>query len=255
VHCGLRPIDANGTQVDLYYSVEALHWPNKRPLFALDPDKVLPAASVAKLLIAVASLETLNLGASGASHNRLDRSQSSALRKMILVSDNAAANELIGWLTVRRINDTAALLGLTSTHIGGLFIETERDVHASALTTATDCNKLLGYILMQSRSRDAFQRSAYRSLIDLMIDQHDRRFFGSLGRVIRVADKTGEIHGEINDVAIINPFQERPLIISMLAYGPFNVYENSVLYDAAVERVSALARCLYGAAAREATPG
>ena len=227
-----------------------------RIISSANPSELRPAGSIIKLLIAVSLFESKRSAPMGkklsmvvpASAFRASSEAwpgvrvgshilcSTLILRMIESSDNFAANVLIENIGLPAINQTALEIGLGGTHLHGPFVTSVKRVPPRAFTTAQDCNRLLEVIVAGSRSKHNPARSQFfRALLETMTRQNDRRFLrpAMLGNIL-VADKTGELHGEINECAVINPFGKNPLLLSVLARGAFDVYADSRVYHDAV---------------------
>jgi beta-lactamase class A len=235
-----------GTQAPhLGYSMLAERYEIEARSMALFPDEVLPAGSTIKLLIAIATIEQRRsiTESAQARESAVDRQ----LWEMVQSSDNNSANALIRRVTIPTINDVARRIGLIVTRVHGYFIASPDPVKPHTFTTARECIAMLRYILRRRRTAEPTEvRAGYEYLLEAMIAQSDRRFFPAAvapGNV--VANKTGEIHGELNDMAIVAPGSENPLLLALLVHGNFSILGDRLSYDAAVLEASTLARCLY----------
>ena len=205
------------------------------------PDMVLPAASLSKLLVAIALLDTIDYSSgatSGAQSPRtrgqLSGGDSRALRDMIVISDNRAANALIAKIGHRRINETAKRLSLGTLRIEGTFLETRKAIAPKTFITARDGESLLRHICERAKS-DSSALNPYTYLVRCMSLQSDRRFLRFVvPDAITVAEKTGEIHNELNDLAIIDPYGTSPVLFAVLARGTFDVHRDPRGYSFAV---------------------
>jgi beta-lactamase class A len=206
---------------------------------AYNANVVFPAASTIKVLILVslyAAAEkspgllerTVRLQSSDfvggsdvlESANPGDRIRVSTLaRAMIDQSDNTASNALISLLGFDRINATAQRAGLKHTQLKRHFLDYTAIVHHSNnLTTAHDMGTLL--YLIERGSREALYTVASpqscREMIDIMLKQEDRdKIARGLPKGIPLANKTGEIDGVRNDVAIVDPFGDNPYVLAV----------------------------------------
>jgi beta-lactamase class A len=109
--------------------------------------------------------------------------------------------------------------------------------HSNNLTTARD----MGWLLYQI-DRGAHEgvptvasvRSC-RRMIDILLRQEDRdKIVRGLPRGVPVANKTGEIDGVRNDVAIVDPYGEAPYVLSVLTKD-LNDFSNGVI---AIRRIA-----------------
>lgn len=234
-------------------------------LFAEHADQVFPAASISKLLVAIAlmrdttallgsdvSTAEVHLAAFSAANRFFPGARPGShlplallLTQMIEQSDDFSANVLIEFLGRSRINASAEQLQLKALRVHGLFYDTSAPLTPRGYATARDCNKMLWHILLGARS-GCSKSIAYERLLAIMTKQVDRRFipqavpFGT-----QVANKTGEIHGELNDAAIIKPFAQDPVLFTILASGQFNVFGDQNAYKRAVLEVEYRTRRTY----------
>lgn len=247
------------------YSACAQWFMAPMPAFAKRSRARFPAASLAKLLIAIALIErdpravfsksAIVSAEDFAAHNSFFAHADpgsrlplcSLLRLMIEQSDDFSANVLIDYLGISAINAAARNLRLAATRINGLFCDVSITVPPHAFTTADDCNIMLSTILRGYRSNpNSAPARAYGALLTMLLQQADRRLIpAAIGSDAQVADKTGEIHGELNDTAIIGPFGPKPLLLTILAKGSFSVRGDVQTYSAAVREVREIAKAIY----------
>jgi beta-lactamase class A len=139
---------------------------------------------------------------------------------MIQVSDNTAANMLIGHFGVDTINGTGGQAGLQNTHLARKFIDTAAIVHVqNNVTTPADMGQLLYQIARGAHEDIPTIASAKfcREMVGVMLGQTDReKIPGGLPPGTAVANKTGEITGTRNDVAIVNPYGNAPFVLTIL---------------------------------------
>jgi beta-lactamase class A len=209
------------------------------PPIAYNANVVFPAASTIKVLILVSLYQaaekspgllesTVRLQSSdfvGGSDvlqnaNPGDRIRVSTLANaMIDQSDNTASNALISLLGFDRINATAQRAGLKNTQLKRHFLDYTAIVHHSNnLTTAHDMGTLL--YLIERGSREAISTVASpqscRAMIEIMLKQEDRdKIARGLPKGVPLANKTGEIDGVRNDVAIVDPFGDNPYVLAV----------------------------------------
>lgn len=237
------------SSVDTRYSLLVQAYVGDRTIVQNDAEHVSPAASTSKLLVAIAAIDhylgdlraqVVIPARAFSAHNvyyRAIRPGSALplrdlLTHMIVQSDNFSANVLIDDLGLKEINATASRLRLAVTRLRGNFVESTDHVLPLTFTTPHDCNRMLRFILSQARTgKESERRIAFSKLLTIMSTQEDRRFVPAAVRPTPVSDKTGEIAGQINDCAIIDPFGDRPVLFSILATGDFNVYGDPALYD------------------------
>ncbi len=206
---------------------------------AYNADVVFPAASTIKVLILVTLYQvaektpglldqTVTLQSSdfvGGSDvlqnaNPGDHYKISTLANaMIDQSDNTASNALITLLGFDRINLTAKRAGLTRTQLKRHFLDYTAIVHHSNnLTTAHDMGTLMYEI--ERGSREAIYTVASpascRAMIEILLKQEDRdKIARGIPKGTPLANKTGEIDGVRNDVAIVDPFGENPYVLAV----------------------------------------
>lgn len=167
------------------------------------------------------------------------------IRRMIQVSDNTAANTLIGYFGTDAINAVGVRAGLSATHLGRKFLDVGAVVHHhDNVTTPVDMARLL-YVIERGAHEGipTIASSAHcRTMVKIMLGQTDRDGIpAALPRGTAVANKTGEITGTRNDIAIVNPFGEAPLILAILT-------KDVTDYDAAYAAIHAVARAAYATA-------
>lgn len=238
-----------------------------RPIMHVNGDVRFPAASTIKLLIMATAfvLEEQNPGVLnerirtrrseliGGSDFMAQQEDGARIRvrdlivPMIRVSDNTAANVLIGHFGVDVINTVGDAAGMTRTHLARKFLDYSAIVkHQDNLTTPNDMSLLLYKIEHGAREGIATIASAKhcRHMIHIMLGQTDRDGIpAGLPHRTPVANKTGEIDGTRNDVAIVEPFSDSPYVLSVLTKSLRN-YNDA--YDA-IHRVAALANRAVGA--------
>lgn len=261
--CGCQKLAARGPD-PLEYGILIQRYHGRR-LLESDADRAFPAASISKLLVAIAFLEqetsSADLGAETAevtfsAFSAINRFFPSALigsrisaklliTQMIEQSDDFSANVLIDHLGLPHINSIAKRINLSVLRVHGLFYDTTAPIAPRGYTTARDCNKMLRYILFSARAKSRLS-SGYEYLLNIMSRQSDRRFIpAAVPRGTEVANKTGEIHDELNDVAIIEPFTRDPVLFTILAHGHFSIFTDQDIYRRAVLAVQRHARSAY----------
>jgi beta-lactamase class A len=137
---------------------------------------------------------------------------------MITVSDNTASNYLITFFGMDRINQVAARLGMNHTRLARHFLEFGAITHNDNVTTPQDMALLLFAIASGSREGTATICSPRhcRTMIHIMLRQTDRdKIPAGLPPGIPVANKTGELDGSRNDIAIVDPFGDSPYILTV----------------------------------------
>lgn len=212
-----------------------------RPLLAYHAHEVFPTASVIKVLImttayvaqerrpgALHSTIVFNrardlIGGSDFMSTKRDGERFTVAQlivPMIQVSDNTAANMLIEHFGPAAINAVGAKVGMTQTRLGRTFLDTSAILHHhDNVSTPADMGRLLYVIEYGAHEAVATIVSALhcREMVAIMLGQTDR---GKIPRGLppgtRVANKTGEITGTRNDVAIVGPFGDSPIILTVM---------------------------------------
>jgi beta-lactamase class A len=139
---------------------------------------------------------------------------------MIQLSDNTAANMLIGHFGVDAINDVGGRAGLQNTHLARKFIDTAAIVRVqNNVTTPEDMGTLL-YQIEKGAHEDVATiapAAACRAMVSVMLGQTDReKIPAGLPPGTPIANKTGEITGTRNDVAIVDPYGNAPFVLAIL---------------------------------------
>jgi beta-lactamase class A len=261
-----RPAYEIPSSLHFRYAVLAcrLHDAETAYRFHQNADIPLPAASLVKLLIAVAAAEAVRTAvvafedkvavapavaalASSAMWD-VEPSRQFTIRElldaMLSVSDNFAANALIARLGIDAINEVASRLRLRVTRIHGYFFDSIHAIRPKVFTTARDMLSILKRIVTGAHEPNTEVREIYRQIVDSMERQDDRRIIPSaLPPSLVVADKTGEIRNALSDVAILDPFSDDPVFVLVLAdhLAPLN----TPLYAVEVEALRRLSREAY----------
>ncbi len=161
---------------------------------------------------------------------------------MITLSDNTAANLLISTLGVKAINATAARAGMVRTHIARRFLDyTSITNHHDNLSSPADMGRLLYLIERGAHEGIATIVSSIhcRAMIRIMLHQTDRDGIpAALPPRTAVANKTGEIEGTRNDIAVVGPFGDSPFILAVMT-------KNVDDYAAAYAAIHAVTRAVY----------
>jgi beta-lactamase class A len=224
-----------------------------------------PTASTIKLLIMTTAykMEELNPGALDAEIT-FDRSeliagsdfmtnaadgQTFTVRELIVpmiqVSDNTAANMLMGHFGITAINDVGLEAGLQQTHLQRKFLDWYAIVkHEDNVSTPADMAHLLYLIETGAHegTRTIVSSPHCRRMIEIMLGQTDRDAIpAALPAGTQVANKTGEIEGTRNDVAVIAPFGELPLILAIMTKDAYD-------YTASYGAIHAITRMVYATA-------
>jgi beta-lactamase class A len=169
------------------------------------------------------------------------------LTPMIQVSDNTAANLLIQYFGVAKINAVAQRAGMTRTHLARKFLDYAAVVHHhDNVSTPADLGRLL-YVLefgARERLRTLVSAAHCRNMIDIMLGQTDRDGIpAALPRGTSVANKTGEVEGTRNDIAIVEPFGDSPFVLTIMTRGAYD-------YDAAYAAIHKITRATFAVVAR-----
>lgn len=233
------------------------------PLVTYRSDEIFPTASIIKVLIMATAYAmdesepgTLSheivfdrttdlIGGSDFMTNQPNGARFSVRQlivPMIQVSDNTAANMLIGFLGKGPINDTGAQAGLTQTHLGRKFLDVGAVLHHhDNITTPADMARLLYLIERGAHEGIPTIASAVhcRTMVTIMLGQTDRDGIpAALPPGTPIANKTGEITGTRNDIAIVSPFGDNPLILAVLT-------KDVTDYTAAYAAIHTVARAVY----------
>lgn len=161
---------------------------------------------------------------------------------MIQLSDNTAANLLIGHFGTKLINRIGAKAGMHGTHLARQFVDYSVTVtHERNVTTPYDMARLL-YLIEEGAREDVktiVSAESCRTMVHILLGQTDRdKIPAGLPAGIPVANKTGEIDGTRNDVAIVEPFGDSPFILS--------IYSKDVAdYTSCLAAIRSIARITY----------
>jgi beta-lactamase class A len=163
---------------------------------------------------------------------------------MIQVSDNTAANMLIEHFGVRAINDVGQQAGLLQTHLQRKFLDWYAVVkHEDNVSTPADMVHLL-YVIESGAhegTRTIVSAPHCRRMIEIMLGQTDRDAIpAALPAGTQVANKTGEIEGTRNDVAVVQPFGDAPLLLAIMTKDAYD-------YAASYAAIHAITRMVYAA--------
>jgi beta-lactamase class A len=161
---------------------------------------------------------------------------------MIQVSDNTAANMLIEHFGVKAINAVGARVGMKSTRLARTFLDTSAILHHhDNVSTPADMGRLL-YVIERGAHEaipTIVSPERCREMVTIMLGQTDReKIPKGLPPGTRIANKTGEITGTRNDVAIVDPFGDSPLILTIMT-------KDLTDYAAANSATHAIARAVY----------
>ena len=210
------------------------------PLFAFNEHVVFPAASTIKALIMVTAFTqeerrpgTLDehitthrgevIGGSDFMSQQPDGARFTVrelIVPMITLSDNTASNYLISFFGMPAINAVGARLGMMHTRLARHFLDFAAIVHHNDnVTTPADMSKLLFAIASGAREERATICSPEhcKMMIQIMLRQTDRdKIPAGLPAGVPVANKTGELDGTRNDIAIVEPFGDFALYLNGL---------------------------------------
>ncbi|MBV8367331.1 MAG: serine hydrolase [Candidatus Eremiobacteraeota bacterium] len=198
-------------------------------------DTVLPAASVIKLLIALALVEEAHAGrfnltsrVSLAAQDQVGGSDrfgaaspgsypaAALLDAMLSVSDNTASNALLRAVGMSRCNQVAAAHGLRSTRIRRRFYDWAAQRRGlENETTAREAAQLLLLIAGEARQRSG--AVVARRAMSALLAQTDRETIpAALPNRTGIANKTGELPGVRNDVAIVGYGHSDAYVVAVL---------------------------------------
>lgn len=172
------------------------------------------------------------------------------LTPMIRVSDNTAANLLIAHFGVRAINAVGERAGMTRTRLARKFLDYGAIVHHhDNVSTPRDMGRLL-YLIergARERLRTIVSPEHCLAMIRIMLGQTDRDGIpAALPLGTSVANKTGEVEGTRNDIAIVEPFGDSPFVLAIMTRDSYD-------YRAAYAAIHAVTRATYAAAAKTFT--
>lgn len=165
---------------------------------------------------------------------------------MITLSDNTAANLLMEHLSIPEINAVGAHAGMTRTRLARRFMDYSAIAHHNDnVSTPADMGRLL--YLIERGSHEGIPTivspAHCRAMLAIMLRQTDRDGIpAALPHGVAVANKTGEIDGTRNDIAIIDPFGESPIILAIMTKDLQNYYDAYAAIHAATRFVYASAR-------------
>lgn len=209
------------------------------PLFARNANHSFPSASTIKTVIMLTAFRLAERDP-GVMHRRITFRRSELiggsdflagagdgerftvlqlLVPMIQVSDNTASNLLITHFGFERINQVARQAGLHHTQLKRHFLDFSAIVHhMDNRTTPADMAHLLFEIERGAREGIATVATpqSCRRMIEIMLGQTDRdKIPAGLPRGVSVANKTGEVDGVRNDMAIVDPFGDSPYVLTV----------------------------------------
>jgi len=208
-------------------------------LFSYHADVDFPAASTIKLAIMLTAFEAAArhpaamheriryrsselIGGSDFLAGKRDGSYFTVeqlLVPMIQLSDNTASNLLITHFGFAQINRVAQRAGMHHTHLRRHFLDAAAIVHhMDNRTTPRDMGNLLFEIERGAREGlfTVASPAACRAMIHILLGQTDRdKIPAGLPPSVACANKTGEVDGVRNDVAIVEPFGDSPYVLSV----------------------------------------
>lgn len=161
---------------------------------------------------------------------------------MITVSDNTAANLLIGHFGVHAIDAVGKRAGMTRTHLARKFLDYSAIAHHNDnVSTPADMGHLL--YLLELGAHEGIPTIVSprhcRAMLDIMRRQTDRDGIpAALPPHTAVANKTGEIEGTLNDVAVVSPYGDSPFVLAIMTKDAYD-------YAAAYSAIHAVTRDVY----------
>lgn len=166
---------------------------------------------------------------------------------MIQLSDNTAANLLIGHFGVARINAVGRRAGMERTRLARQFMDFAAiSHHNDNVSTPADMGRLLYQIERGAREgvRTIASAQHCRQMVAIMLGQTDRDGIpAALPPGTAVANKTGEVEGTLNDVAIVEPYGDSPFILAIMTADAYD-------YSAAYAAIHKVTRATYAIAGR-----
>lgn len=166
---------------------------------------------------------------------------------MIRLSDNTASNLLIEHFGIAAINAVGARAGMTHTRLARQFLDYSAIAHHNEnVSTPADMGHLL--YLIESGAREGVgtivSTRHCRRMVAIMLGQTDRDGIpAALPRGTPVANKTGEIDGTRNDVAIVEPYGDSPFVIAIMTADAYD-------YAASYSAIHAVTRATFHVASR-----
>jgi beta-lactamase class A len=166
---------------------------------------------------------------------------------MIQLSDNTAANLLIEHFGIARINEVGREAGMQRTRLARKFMDFAAITHHNDnVSTPADMAQLLFLIERGAREgiRTIVSPRHCRDMVAIMLGQTDRDGIpAALPVGTAVANKTGELDGTRNDVAIVEPYGDSPFILVVMTAEAYDI-------GAAYEAIHAVTRATYAVASR-----
>ncbi|WP_034385671.1 serine hydrolase [Deinococcus sp. YIM 77859] len=232
-----------------------------RELYALQADRIFPAASTIKVPLLILALEEAQAGrlelgervtlraedrvpGAGVLHELgagLALTWEDLLTLMIVVSDNTATNLVMGRLGIERVNTWLEERKLVGTRLVGLLQLPPEQQNAAQRrgernhTTPRDQAALLGALtrgelLDPAHTERALAILTRQQFRDLLGRHVPRDADGAL--LYRVASKSGELRGLHHDVGVL--FTPRPLVAAVLSEGGLDPREHPDNRDTSV---------------------
>jgi beta-lactamase class A len=235
------------------------------PLVAYDATNVFPTASIIKVLVMATAyaMEEIKPGSLSAKitfrnsdlisgsdfMDQADDGQQFTVHELIVpmiqVSDNTAANLLITHYGITTINAIGRYAGMYQTRLARKFVDSSTIVrHNDNVSTPADMGHLLYLIERGAHEgvKTIVSPEHCRAMVAIMLGQTDRDGIpAALPRGTPVANKTGEIQGTLNDVAIVEPFGNSPFILAIMTVDADD-------FDAAYTAIHKVTRAAFAAA-------
>ncbi len=166
---------------------------------------------------------------------------------MITLSDNTAANLLMTYFGLPAINAVGARAGMTRTRLARHFLDYAAIAHHNDnVSTPADLGHLLYLIELgaHEETRTIVSPGHCRAMLDIMLRQTDRDGIpAALPSGTQVANKTGEIDGTRNDIAVVRPFGENPFVLTIMTKDAYD-------YPASYAAIHAMTRAVYASVPR-----
>ncbi len=163
-------------------------------------------------------------------------------RAMIEQSDNSAANAIIDLVGFHAVAETARLAGMRDTQLERYFMDIRAIAnHSDNRSTPRDLAQLLYLIAVGAHEsvRTIAEPLTCRTMVEIMLQQKYRdKIPAGMPPGIPIANKTGEIDGVRNDIAIVDPFGNDPYVIAALTMHDADI-------SAADEAIRRVARAVY----------
>jgi beta-lactamase class A len=192
--------------------------------------ELFPSASVNKLAIMVEAFRQFSTG-------KLVRTSSIShdLERMILLSDNDAANRLLDKLGEKEINAGMVSLGLPSTQMRNYFSLSRGPRDPGFNQTTPSDTALLLTLIATDRAVNPASSQEMRALLHRAHDA--TKLVGGLPPGTKVAHKSGWYAGVANDAGIVYPNGRGAYILAVFSEGSFSAELGNQLV-AAVSKAS-----------------